>query len=108
MDNREQNELSLPDCRRLLGAAGDHLSDDDLRSLRTGMYELARCVVDAFPRHSNDTQTRALAIVPENDREDLEERAAVLEFDANMTRDAATRAAVTAYARTAACPRRAR
>jgi hypothetical protein len=101
MENLEPNELSLASCRRILGSAGNHLSDEQLRGLRTGMYELAGCAVDAFAQCSAaDPEGRVLGMVPEPDRDGVEERAAVLEFDANLTRGAATRAAVAAYLRT--------
>lgn len=95
--------LPVETCRRLLGAPGRGLSDDQVRRRRDEMYDLARVVMAAFEQERRiglrgpTVEATALALVPADDREAIEERAAVLEFDANMSRDAATRTALDGY-----------
>ena len=85
-------ELSLAKCREILGPAALRLSDDDVLRLRAGLYELAETAVAAFR-----SEREVLANVEREDRYDVEERAAILEFDAGGTRNRATAAAVAAY-----------
>jgi hypothetical protein len=94
--------LSIAKCRQLLGPNQRDLSDQQIEALRTGLYEAASVVLALrVPcRVRTDPEASALAAVPESDREVVEERAAVLEFDANMSRDTATRQALHAYVRT--------
>lgn len=85
-------ELSLAKCREALGPAASGLSDDDVLRLRAALYELAETAVDAF-----ESEREALANVEREDRYEVEERAAILEFDSGATRRRATEAAVAAY-----------
>ena len=59
------------------------------------MYDLANVVIAAY-KAAPGTKP-ALAEVPESDRPDVEERAAILEFEANLTRKQAEPLALTAY-----------
>jgi len=95
---RDAELLSLPACRRLLGKAGEGVSDDDLARLRDQFYGIALCVVPAYETSSSDTgeATTALDCLPADAREDVEERAAIIQFDAKLPRGLATRAAVAA------------
>ena len=93
-------ELPLKTCRRILGPAGVGLSDAQLEQLRAEMYALARCATEVFLRDSApEPEASVLALVPAEDRDGVEERAAVLQFDAKMTRGAATRTALGSYVR---------
>ena len=70
--------LTILDCRRLLGAYSHGLSDSQIEDIREGFMEIAHLAVHAFKR---DQQI------------EIEERAAVLEFDANLPREQAMRTA---------------
>src|SRR3954462_2087002 len=90
--------LSLPACRRLLGKAGQGMSDDHLVRLRDQLYTFAHCAVAAFAQDAGDAPAATvLGCLPPDVREEVEERAAILQFDANLPRGLATRAAVSAY-----------
>jgi hypothetical protein len=88
--------LELNAFRRLLGNAGNTLSDDQVEAVRSQMYVLARETVRQFVRGRRErlAAKSAYAQLPEDVRIDVEERAAVLEFDAALPRDAAERAAL--------------
>ena len=93
--------LTRDTCRRLLGARGQHLSDAELDNLTGGMYVLARFAVAEY---SSTADLRArerdpLSRLDCESREQVEERAAMLEFDGNMSRDAATRTALHQFVR---------
>jgi hypothetical protein len=92
--------LSTSRVRELLGVASNALSEAELVELTTGLYALARHAVGRYRTDRcvlGNSEASVLAAVPESDREVIEERAAVLEFDANMPRDTATRQAIHAY-----------
>lgn len=85
-------DLSLAQCRESLGPTATGLSDDELLRLRAAFYELAEAAVDAF-----QTERAAFASIEPADRDEVEERAAILEFDAEATRARATATAVAAH-----------
>jgi hypothetical protein len=90
--------LSLPACRRLLGHAAEPLSDDELTRLRDQLYAVGRCAVAVFVASASDTdEVTALDCLPAEAREEVEERAAIVQFDAKLPRGLASRAAVSAY-----------
>jgi len=98
--NPHQTEmLSLAACRRLLGHAGESVSDDELTRRRHQLYELARWAVAVFEQSASDTAAEATVLdcLPTATREEVEERAAIVQFDASLPRALATRAAVSAY-----------
>lgn len=97
----DKARLSLANCRHLLGDRGSNLSDSTVASLRDGFYDLAHLAVALRPRQSHADDT-ALRHLPSEDREAIEERAAVLEFDAGMPRRAATQAAIASHRSTRA------
>ena len=76
-------------CRRLLGHVGGGLSDTEVVGLRDQLYALARSAVAAFTE-----EAMVLGCLPPDVREEVEERAAILQFDAHLPRGLATRAAV--------------
>ena len=88
--------LPLEACRRLLGVAGADLADTELATLRDQLYDLAFCVVPTYRLQKPD-QEALLQRMPEGDRYQIEERAAVLEFDANMSRSEATKKALASH-----------
>lgn len=117
--------LSLAKCREILGCDSPE-SDADLELLRDRLYGLARVAVEACPRQRRgngaqdapDSARRAiesagtvqvpskpaafleaLAMLPEDDRYELEERAGILQFDGGLERGAAERAAFSEYRR---------
>ena len=95
--------LSLERCRKALGD-GAPPADEDLERIRRDLYALARVAVSAFGGHRADRDERveaALRLVPPHDREGLEERAAVREYDGGLDRDAAERAVLMDYVREA-------
>src|SRR5262245_5078699 len=94
--------LATSRVRELLGATAKDLSDAELTELARGMYVLARHALGEYRRGHRipaSQEASALAAVPELEREAIEERAAVLEFDAKMPRDTATRLALHDYAK---------
>ncbi len=84
--------LSLERCRQLLG---DECADEDLERLRGGLYGLAGVVVDGFFEGRAGGPAvqfrRALQLVPAGERDALEERAAIHEYDGSLERDDAER-----------------
>lgn len=115
--------LTLKRCREILGDDWSK-SDAELELLRDRLYNVARVAVDACPRHrcgkgprnAPDTARQAisgvarmeapskpagysdmLATLSDEGRSEVEERAAIMEFDAGLGRDAAERAAFCLY-----------
>ncbi len=91
------SQLSLTTCRRLLGASGTDLSDTELIRLVDQMSSYARVALTHYKTDGTQVESAALRLLPTDDREAIEERAAVLEFDAGMTRGEATRTALASY-----------
>jgi hypothetical protein len=102
--------FSLARCRAILGSDGPE-SDRDLEQLRNQMYGLARVVVEAClcqPRQKGSPcalnapsrvfdGSSGMALLPQEDRYDVEERAAIMEFDGGLARSAAELAALSEY-----------
>ena len=91
----DASEISLEACRRLLPSSARALSDAELESLRTGLYALGRFAVALVLDGSKGEPD--LSSTSPDDRDAIEERAAVLQFDAKMLRSAATRAALLSH-----------
>lgn len=71
------------------------MSDEQVLALRDQMYELAGAVVHAWRRtRAGAGDAEALAAMTPDERGDVEERAAMLEFDGKMSRREATRTAL--------------
>jgi len=99
--------LSLQRCREILGQ-GCVLDDHQIESLRDQLYGLAHVVTDEMCEHrSGDSKASeendgcnsgdfkaGLNLLPESEREDVEERAAIIEFDGGADRDQAEREAI--------------
>jgi hypothetical protein len=90
--------LSLENCRSLLGADSERLEDGDLELLRDQLYCLARLSLEAFSIVGDEKQSStfhdALTLFEQSERECIEERAAVIEFDGKIARETAERIAV--------------
>jgi hypothetical protein len=84
--------LSLQACRELLGPGARGLCNEQLAHLREQFYCLAQLMLDR-----RDSQNRSTLENPSRlpiDRETLEERAAIMEFEGNLSREDAERNAV--------------
>lgn len=101
-DGRRYSRLSIAECRRLLGNDGAHLSNEQIENLRDQLFALARVVIGTISSTPTQTtgQTGAHGAGPgraisnwseDSDLPDIEERAAILEFDANLPRVLADR-----------------
>ena len=80
-------------CKELLGAESDNLTDIELESLRAGLTALASVTVSAYSART--VVDPALALLSSEERAEADERAAILEFDAGLSRSAAEQLAVT-------------
>jgi hypothetical protein len=97
-DSYRVEMLSLPACRRLLGKAGEGVSDDALARLRDQLYGVALSAVAVFEASASDAgEKTAFDCLPADAREEVEERAAIVRFDAYLLKGMAGRAAVSAY-----------
>jgi len=90
--------LTIEQCREILGD-DVHLSDERLERLRDELYRVANVVSEhiattAPSRAGEAGLEAALAFLPEEDREDVAERAAIMEFEGGTPADEADRAAV--------------
>ena len=93
--------LSLDKCRRILGPDCD-LSDQDIERLRDQLCDLATVAIVVHEEQrqagvvmeGNETKLR---MIPEDDRDEVEERAAILEFDGGISKQEAERLAVQQY-----------
>ncbi len=106
--------LPLSRCRELIRQEC-RLSDSEIELLREQLYALAHIVIDVFAEkqlngHQNlmqgpasaGTPTKenfraAQALVPQDDHHRLEERAAIMEYEGDLTRDEAERHAFSSY-----------
>jgi len=95
--------LDLERCREILGNHAA-ISDDRLRRLREEMYLLANvlseCVIAGTKGGVASSPNAgafddAAAHLPMHDRDEAEERAAILEFEGGFSRDEAERRAIT-------------
>ena len=89
--------LSLDNCRTLLDRDGEELYDADLTTLRDQLYSLASLAVDRFSKiqcKPSVTFKDAVALFEQSERETIEERAAVIEFEGNLEREIAERRAI--------------
>jgi hypothetical protein len=93
--------LTAKDCRKILGD-GVSLTDERLERLRDEMYAMADVVTDhlatAAPARPGGCEPAsfdtALALFPDEEREDVAERAAIMQFEGGVLPDEAERAAV--------------
>jgi len=86
--------LPLQKCRELLSSESANLTDSELDELRHGLYELAAVVLKAYSARTVMTPDQALGLLAASEREEAEERAAILEYDGGLSRPAAEQRAV--------------
>ena len=95
--------LSVDECRKLV--SGSDVSDDQLLAIREQLYALAEVAVDAGAHGTEGASGRGAAFgdfvrrLEVDDREALEERAAIREYDGGESRDAAKSGALLQYMR---------
>ena len=99
--------LPLDKCRRILGPDCD-LSDQDIERLRDQLCDLAAVAIEDFEeqRQASEILTgneEKLGMVAEEDRYEVEERAAIREFLGGKSRSEAERLALKQYFE-GACP----
>ncbi len=83
--------LSLERCRKVLGS-DTKLSDEDLATLRDQFYCLASLALERRDQQKKSALERTDRVLV--DRDALEERAAIIEFEGNVSRSEAERNAV--------------
>ena len=81
------------------------IDDAQLERLRDQLYTLAQVIVDDYaqrPRRGNGDRhishqgiAQALASLPVGEREQIDERAAIIEYDGRVERDLAERSSLT-------------
>jgi len=87
-----ESRLSLERCRALLGEC--EATDEELETVREGLYVLAEGVLDAYPTPTSLNFERARRTAPCLDWEQIGERAAIREHEGGQPRDEAERAAI--------------
>ena len=76
--------ISLERCRKILGSS-NKITDDDLATLRDQFYCLASLALEERDRQKKFLKVNGGVI----DRDALEERAAIIEFEGNLSREEA-------------------
>jgi hypothetical protein len=85
--------LTIEKCRKILGSDCPE-SDTDLEKLREHLYSFARVAVEILPpRNRGSGFAESIRLLPEDERYEAEERAAILEYDGGFTRNEAERLA---------------
>ena len=93
----QRGPLSVQRCRDILGTAVGE-SDLAIEQLRDQFYAIARSWIDSGAKDFRSSSA-VLASLSEEDRAEVEERAAVMELDGGLTRSEAEHAAVAAFIR---------
>lgn len=94
--------LSVKKCREILGHVSPE-SDADLELLRDQLYTLANASLEVFSSQngrsvkSPEPASSFTAEVSEDERYEVEERAAILEFDGGVDRAIAQKLALRCY-----------
>jgi hypothetical protein len=91
--------LSLDRCRTLLGC-GRSQSDEEVARIRDAVYAIARVIVVRISEsqgrsRSDDEFERGLDLLTDSEKHDARERAAIVEYEAGLPREAAERHALT-------------
>lgn len=92
--------LPISECRKLLGGAlSARLTDQQVEVLREQMSDLARIGIASFELYKCELsyENKALSALPVGLRDEVEERAAIMQFEAGMTRGDALRKALADY-----------
>ena len=98
IESRHRRVLSIQRCRTILGA-GANKSDSEIEQLRDQLYTIARVWIDGGAKMVRSPSMEFLASLPKHDRCEIEERAAVMEFDGGLSRPEAERTAIAAFMR---------
>lgn len=87
--------ISLERCRKVLGP-NNAVSDENLAALRDQLYSFAELALDIRDRRSDFHVASAFEQIAssQEDPDVLRERAAIIEFDGDVSRDEAERMAV--------------
>jgi hypothetical protein len=87
--------ISLERCRKILGP-DNPVSDENLAALREQLYSFAELALDIRDRRSVSQGASAFEQIASSheDPDTLRERAAIIEFEGNISRDEAQRMAV--------------
>jgi len=101
--------IAIEKCRKIIG--DPTIPDNEIESIREALYSLAFVLFDEcaakpkdFSRESEADAgaerlqfRKALALMPEFEREHIEERAAIKEYEAELNKDEAERSAIQEY-----------
>jgi hypothetical protein len=89
--------ISLERCRKILGPKVS-VSDENLAALREQLYSFAELALDIRDRKQSSvlpyTSAFEQVAAEQHDPDVLRERAAIIEFDGNVSRDEAERKAI--------------
>ena len=89
--------IGLHRCRQILGS-NVSVSDDEIAQIREALYALAHIAVDVYAKHPQKTPVPdfevALRQLRPDARDDIEERAAILEHNGGCDRGFAERHAL--------------
>ena len=88
--------LSVQRCRELLGPSAPS-SDEEIEVLRNQLYAVATVWLERGAPRLEPSADSVLGALPEDERADVEERAALMEFDGGASRDVAERMALTEF-----------
>jgi hypothetical protein len=92
----EKSMLSLAKCREILGA-DCRLTDTELEAVRDQLSAMADIAIKLIHEGADERQADAqlsISGVPEDGRCEVEERAAIFEFEAGMSKEVAESIAV--------------
>jgi hypothetical protein len=92
--SRPESRLAISQCRVILGDAARDLSDQQVEALRDQLYAIATVSRQAFWAAKQLPFDLALGLLPVAEREEVEERAAIAEFEGKLSRDQAERLAL--------------
>ena len=73
------------------------MSDAEIAALRDSMYSFAACLVAAYSADWAALAATGISHLTEDERVEIEERVAILEFEGGLTRDQAERLALSRY-----------
>lgn len=88
--DRGSDRLPVSECRSLLAAEAVELSDGQVQAVRDQLYALCSTIGRAYREIARSTSQTLTA----DERDSAEERAAILEFDAKLSRATAERVAL--------------
>lgn len=96
--NGTEVQLSIQQVRELLQSEC-LLSDCEIEQVRDQLYAIARVWIDGGLRALGGPSVEFSEMLAENERVEVEERAAILEFDGDLTRSEAERVAIGTHLR---------